>query len=78
MFSVNEIIDLAIQIERNGEALCRKIIQKDNMEPVLVSLLEWMAEQEAQHVKWFTALKGNAGITVKDSELEQVGKTLPA
>ena len=75
MFSAAEIIDFAIQIEQNGENLCRKVAQKKT-EPDLASLLEWMAEQEAQHTKWFFDLRLKVRITGKVSQLEQLGKSL--
>ena len=75
MFSATEIIDFAIQIEQNGENLCREAAQK-KIDPDLASLLEWMAEQEAQHTKWFSDLRLKIRITGKVSLLEQLGKSL--
>lgn len=77
MFSAAEIIDFAVQIERNGENLCRELARQ-KIDPDLASLLEWMAEQEAQHAKWFSDLRLKMGITGKVSELEQFGKSLLA
>ena len=75
MFSATEIIDFAIQIEQNGENLCREAAKK-KIDPDLASLLEWMAEQEAQHTKWFSDLRLKIRITGKVSLLEQLGKSL--
>lgn len=75
MFSAAEIIDLAVQIEQNGESLCREAAQK-NIDPDLASLLEWMAEQEAQHIEWFLDLRLKLRITGKVSQLELLGKSL--
>jgi len=75
MFSAAEIIDFAIQIEQNGENLCREAAPK-KIDPDLASLLEWMAEQEAQHTKWFSDLRLKLRITGKVSQLEQLGKSL--
>lgn len=75
MFSAAEIIDFAIQIEQNGENLCREAAQK-KIDPDLASLLEWMAEQEAQHTKWFSDLRLKLRITGKVSQLEKLGKSL--
>jgi len=75
MFSAAEIIDFAIQIEQNGENLCREAAQR-NIDPDLASLLEWMAEQEAQHTKWFFDLRLKIRITGKVSQLEKLGKSL--
>ncbi|MDF1592881.1 MAG: ferritin family protein [Desulfobacterales bacterium] len=75
MFSSSEIIDFAVQIEQNGERLCREMAQR-NIDTDLASLLEWMAEQEAQHAKWFYDLKLKLRITGKVSQMEKLGKSL--
>ena len=58
MFSTKEIIDLAIKLEKNGEAVYRGAIAKVSM-PGLVPLLEWMADEEVKHAGWFAQLKLN-------------------
>ena len=56
MFSAKEILDIAIRLEKNGEAVYRDAMKKLSR-PDFVSLLEWMAEEEAQHAQWFSGLK---------------------
>ena len=56
MFSAKEILDLAIKLEKNGEAVYRDAITKVT-DPSLVPLLEWMAEEELKHADWFAELK---------------------
>ncbi len=56
MFSAKEIIDLAIKLEKNGEAVYRNAIAKV-AHPGLVPLLEWMADEELKHADWFAELK---------------------
>jgi len=75
MFSAAEIIDFAVQIEQNGENLCRELARK-KIDPDLKTLLEWMAGQEAQHIEWFSDLKQKIKITGNFSRLEQFGKAL--
>ena len=75
MFSSAEIIDFAVQIEQNGERLCREVAQR-NIDPELASLLEWMADQEAQHIKWFSDLKLKSNIAGNFSQLAQFGEGL--
>ena len=75
MFSADEIIDFAVQIEQNGENLCRKVAQK-KIDPDLAFLLEWIAEQEGQHTKWFSDLRLKNNFTGNFSQLEQFGKAL--
>ena len=58
MFSAKEIIDLAIKLEKNGEAVYRDAIEKVSR-PGLVPLLEWMADEEVKHANWFADLKHN-------------------
>jgi rubrerythrin len=58
LFSTKEIIDLAIKLEKNGEAVYRSAIEKVSM-PGLVPLLEWMADEEVKHADWFAQLKLN-------------------
>ena len=58
MFSAKEIIDLAIKLEKNGEAVYRDAIG-NVLNPGLVPLLEWMADEEVKHADWFADLKHN-------------------
>ena len=58
MFSANEIINLAIKLEKNGEAVYRGAIETVPR-PGLVPLLEWMADEEVKHADWFGQLKHN-------------------
>lgn len=75
MFSIADIIEMAIQIEKNGESVCRKVLAK-NVDPDLASLFEWMAEQESNHVKWFQKLKRTAVASNLNSQLEKMGRSL--
>ena len=58
MFSVPEILDLAIQLEKNGESVYRNAVDEVT-EPDLVSLLLWMADEEVRHRRWFSEVKKN-------------------
>ena len=58
MFSVNEVLDMAIQLEKNGESVYRNAVDKVT-NPDLVSLLIWMADEEANHRRWFLEVKRN-------------------
>ena len=75
MFSINEIIDLAVQIEQNGEKLLQAA-QKEVSEPELVSLLQWMENEERQHVEWFSPLRPTPKENTDMSHLEEMGKNL--
>jgi rubrerythrin len=56
LFSANEILDLAIKLEKNGELVYRDAIEKVS-NPKLIGLLEWMADEEVKHANWFVELK---------------------
>jgi rubrerythrin len=56
MFSPKEILDIAIRLEKNGEAVYRNVIRKNPGSP-LRELLEWMAEEEVRHAEWFADLQ---------------------
>ena len=75
MFTLSEIIDLAIRIEKNGENAYRKA-QEEVSNPSLASMLQWLAEEEVEHVKWFTRLKEKTATLAEDPKLEEMGKTI--
>lgn len=56
LFSANEILDMAIKLEKNGEVTYRDAIEKVT-NPELIILLEWMADEEVKHANWFAELK---------------------
>jgi len=56
LFSANEILDMAIKLEKNGEVVYRDAIEKVS-NPELITLLEWMADEEVKHASWFVELK---------------------
>ena len=56
MFAIGEILDLAIRLEKNGEAVYRKAIQVVSDDEVK-AVLDWMAAEEARHGQWFSELK---------------------
>ena len=73
MLSISEIIDIAIQIEKNGEKTYRDAIEKVSSSS-LASLLIWLADEEVKHVEWFEELKQTAGKAPVDPLLEEMGK----
>ena len=75
MFTLGEIIDLAIRIEKNGENTYRKA-QEEVSNPSLASMLQWLAEEEVEHEKWFVRLKEVVGTTGEDPKLEEMGKAI--
>ncbi len=75
MFGIEDIINLAVQIEENAEKVLRgAATQVGN--PALVSLLHWLADEEVKHAEWFCKLKEKAKTTIEDPELEGAGKAI--
>ena len=56
MFTAQDILDIAIRLEKNGEKTYRDArlhISGD----ALKTLLAWIAQEEHDHARWFTELK---------------------
>jgi rubrerythrin len=58
MFTVQDILDIAIRLENNGEKTYRDARQHTSHE-ALKALLAWVAQEEHDHARWFTELKKN-------------------
>lgn len=56
MFSAEDILDIAIRLEENGEKTYLKALEHTTDE-VLRALLTWIAREEQNHARWFGQLK---------------------
>jgi len=75
MFSLKDICDVAIQIEKNGERVYRDAQAKVN-DIKLKELLGWIADEEKRHAQWFQNLSKNIDIEVEHLQIEELGKRL--
>jgi rubrerythrin len=75
MFDIEEIIDLAVQIEKNGEKIYRNAIKRV-ADPRVCSLLQKLADEELDHVEWFFGLKQSIKSSTDDPELMEAGKQI--
>lgn len=75
LFSGREILDIAIRIEKNGEAVYRRAMEKVS-NPVLVALLEWIADEEVRHAQWFADRKQNAEGVSDSPIVEEMNREL--
>ncbi len=75
MFTLADICDIAIQIERNGESAYREAAQKSQV-PEVVKLLEMLAEDEARHTRWFEQIDVAQPFTEKDQHIAKMGRDL--
>jgi rubrerythrin len=75
MFSVQEIFGLAVQIEKNGEFFYRESLNTV-ADSSLKSVLQWLADQELEHRKWFSRKKDELAEMVEDPALEEMGGSI--
>jgi rubrerythrin len=75
MFSIYEIVDLAVRIEENGEHFYRNL-SKDVMNPALEPLFRWLADAEVQHREWFMNLKAKLRPKRDRGQLEAIGGSI--
>lgn len=75
MFSLQDVIQIAIQLENNGEAVYRRAAEKSN-QASLCSFMAWMADQEAAHAQWFGQLKISNTALDGDRDLARMGREL--
>ena len=75
MFSIHEILDLAIRLEKNGESVYRNAVDKIS-KPNLTSLLVWMADEEVKHAKWFSDLKHKLAADSINFFMEEMGREI--
>ena len=71
MFSLGEIVDMAIQIEKNGEDYYREALKKTS-DPSLESLLLFLADQEHQHAQWFEEFKERVKVSTEADEVAEI------
>lgn len=75
MFTLSDIIDLAIRIEKNGEKTYRKAM--DNVsDPLLKSMLDRLAGEELEHAKWFQSFRTSVEPAGIDPALEEMGNIM--
>lgn len=75
MFTLGEIIDLAIRIEKNGGNTYKRA-QEEISSSRLTAMLQWLADDEAEHEKWFAKLRENIDEKIEDPKLEEMGKEI--
>jgi rubrerythrin len=76
MFTIADIVDLAVQIEKNGERVYRNAAKKVP-DSAFSSMLLRLADEELKHAKWFSEfMEGAAKTAAGDPQLEKMGKRL--
>lgn len=75
MFTVADIREIAIQIEKNGEDTYRKAAEIVKDSAVRDAFL-WMANEEKRHAKFFSSFTSAEALTEEQRELEKMGRQL--
>ncbi len=75
MFTIGEIIDLAIQIEKNGENFFREARRRMDS-PAMQRALSWMADEEACHGQWFANFRQSVADRETNPRLAAVGRQI--
>ncbi|MGD9016985.1 MAG: ferritin family protein [Desulfobacterales bacterium] len=78
MFTLNDVLDLAAQIEKNGERVYRTALHKIIDDPELSEMLAWMADEEARHAEHFDRMREERGEAPGEPLLEELGRSMLA
>ncbi len=71
MFTMDDLLEIAIKMEKNGESVYNNAIKKVKNKD-LKSLLEWMANEEASHAKWFADQKNSLSLEMDEAHLKEM------
>jgi rubrerythrin len=75
LFSFAEIVDMAVQIEKNGERIYQAA-RDHTSDAGLREMLQWMAEEEANHAAWFEQLAAKTPFAADDPSLKEMSDAL--
>ena len=75
MFTLSDIRDIAIQIERNGEATYRRASEVV-VDSKIAVILRWLSEEERRHAEYFASLTPDKPLSPEQSEIEAMGRSL--
>lgn len=75
MFTLPDIFELAIQLEKNGEKRCRQVLRK-RLDPQLSELMLWMATEEKKHISWLQELMAAANALEGNTALDKTNRAL--
>lgn len=75
MFTLRDVLDMAIQIERNGESVYRNALARTT-DPALAEMLDWMAQEEARHARLFQKARQTLPPAEDNLLLDELGKLM--
>lgn len=71
MFTMDDLFDIAIKMEKNGEAVYVDSLGRISRSD-LKSLLQWMADEEASHRQWFKEQKNSLSLEIDEADLKKM------
>jgi rubrerythrin len=71
MFTIDDLLEVAIKMEKNGAAVYTGSIQKIQNKQ-LKSMLKWMADEETTHGKWFAEQKNSLSLKKEEANLKEM------
>ena len=75
MFTLHDILDIAIQIEYNGERVYRQALKVVN-DKSLAALFKWLADEEVNHAETFVNMQQKAEKIIDDPKIVEMGKSM--
>ncbi|HPA24519.1 MAG TPA: hypothetical protein PLS44_02565, partial [Candidatus Cloacimonas sp.] len=64
VYSVNEVIEMAVQIERSGYAFYNEAAKRKDLDEKAKDFLIYLRDEELRHEKTFLALRNEVDLTV--------------
>jgi len=71
MFTMDDLLEVAVKMEKNGETVYRKSLKKIRQK-ALTDLLSWMAAEEAAHGRWFLEQKKRLALQPEEKALKEM------
>jgi rubrerythrin len=75
MFTLRDVLDMAIQIENNGASVYREALKRTT-DPALAEMLGWMAEEERRHATYFADIRRKLPLEDDNIVLDELGKLM--
>jgi rubrerythrin len=75
MFTLRDVLDMAVQIENNGAAVYRDALSRTT-DPELAEMLTWMAEEELRHARYFADIRDKLSADEDNIVLDELGKLM--
>lgn len=75
MFSLRDIVSIAIKIEENGQRTYRRAARAAESTQV-ATLLDRLADEEAKHARWFAALGARVDDVTVDPQVAEMGQRI--